>query len=132
MTACHFFLSNQFKKKSAYYILFLLDVLIVFISQSIKRGMNNNNTPINIMEKLSYGLGLCSLLIDTCHTRAFPSYNIVTSAFAFILANSKEDPKSRLQFLSYFSILVILSLVVDIVFCIIWGPEVGVMIQYPL
>jgi len=88
----------------------------------------NYNRDIILLNKLSYGIAICSLLIDTCHARAFPSYNIVTAALGLVISHSKGDTKSRIISLGYFTTLTSLSLVVDVIFCTLWGAEVSTII----
>lgn len=85
--------------------------------------------------KLSWCILFLSILIDIIsHTRAFPSYNIVIGIFAWFCAqlvkiqnvenegNKKQD--TILGTLSCFTTLSIISLILDVSFCFIWGRDI--------
>ena len=87
--------------------------------------------------KLSWAMIGLSLFMDTSHVRSFPSYNIILGVWAYSASfydENKKDKKtielpqssmlSLLQLLSAFSFVMIISLILDVFFCIIWGEEV--------
>ena len=103
------------------------------------------------LSKISWTIIAVSLLIDVSHTRAFPSYNILVGVFGTYLANQAtglvesnvdrdnheyenfeiEHEKSFLASTAAYSTLTLVSILIDVVYCICWGREVRLnQVQY--
>lgn len=93
----------------------------------------------NTLNQSSWFVIVLSLVIDmTTHERAFPSYNVIIGVFAWycgqsvnmVALDSKEsrfevpDTKRLLNTLSCFSTVALVSILVDVIFCFIWGGEI--------
>ncbi len=105
---------------------------------SFSRSLSKDaNGALQRLYKLSWVMIGLSLLMDTSHVRSFPSYNIILGVWAYsasFYGGNKKDKKtielqqssmlSLLKSLSAFSFVVIVSLILDVFFCIIWGEEV--------
>ena len=95
------------------------------------------------ISKTSWCIMILSLLIDMIsHARSFPSYNIVIGVFAWYAAQSfkMEDGKyipndnnqnttpsstsTLVNILSCFTTMTLFSIILDVVFCFIWGSEI--------
>ena len=83
------------------------------------------------LAKLSYAMVACSFLQEINFLRSFPSYNLVIAALAFFLYQTahsfEEDHKpsiTQITLIGCFCTLTMLSLVIDLVFCVIWGGDV--------
>lgn len=100
------------------------------------------------ISKASWCIMTLSLLIDMIsHARSFPSYNIVIGVFAWYAAQSfkivdgKYSPNNHhstiptsstittststlMNTLSCFTTMTLFSIILDIVFCFIWGSEI--------
>ena len=89
--------------------------------------------------KVSWIMIFISLLIDTSHTWAFPSHNIIIGVFSCYVGEfgfpdnnkaqvaftySKDDHNILLKSLTCYSTLSAFTIIVDIVFCFIWGRQV--------
>lgn len=99
--------------------------------------------------KISWGVLVASILIDTSNARAFPAYNIVIGGFAcfcghFRFSNNcnidhmiyddssgevndrrlSREAEMLLNALSLFSSLSLFSILLDLVYCLRWGSEV--------
>jgi len=83
------------------------------------------------LSKISYAMIACSFLGEINFLRSFPSYNLVIAALAFFLchtAHSSEEDRqpsfTQIALIGCFCTLTMLSLVIDLVFCVIWGGDV--------
>jgi len=86
--------------------------------------------------KVSWVIIFMSLLIDTCHTWSFPSYNIMIGVFACYIGNigflgdGEELIKSNfwkeksLKSITCFTCLSISTLVLDMIYCSAWARQI--------
>eukprot|EP00979_Chaetoceros_neogracilis_P016630 scaffold8922_cov287-Chaetoceros_neogracile.AAC.14 len=83
------------------------------------------------LSKISYAMIVCSFMIEISHLRCFPSYNMVIAALAFFLCHTthssdeeQQPPCAQVALIGCFSTLSIISILIDIVFCTIWGGDI--------
>lgn len=84
----------------------------------------NVQVQLDSLSKLSWMIVITSMLIETSNARGFPSYNIVIGFLGVSFKYKLVPKRSILLTIACFCILVTVSIIIDIIYCSLWGKEI--------